>query len=186
MECEPLRNVLRILRYLWPYKWYFLLTMVGVVAMSSIEAAKPILIAFVVDEVISGRRLDLLTPYLLAILGASVVHAGVFFGTQYLRHFLGESVVYDIRNALYRHLHYLEARFHDTARTGELMSRVTSDVHAVRRFAGDGLYMTARIAFRLVTVAGAAVVLSWKLTLIVILVAPMLYITVRRFQRQVE
>ncbi len=160
--------------------------MIGVIVMSLLEAAKPLLIGIVIDRVIAGGEIGILPLMIAAILGAGALHAGAFYGTQYLRHYLGERVVYDIRNVLYRHIHYLDARFHDTARTGELMSRVTSDVHAVRRFAGDGLYLSARIIFRLIVVAGAAVSLSWKLTLIVMTVAPMLYVTVRVFQRQVE
>lgn len=162
------------------------MTLVGVVLLSTLETAKPLLIGMVVDRVIAGGESEMLALLVGAILAAALVHGGIFYGTQYLRHYLGERVAYDIRNVLYRHIHYLEARFHDTSRTGELMSRVTSDVHAVRRFSGDGLYMCARILFRIVVVAGTALFLSWKLTLIVMVVAPMLYLTVVTFKRQVE
>jgi len=181
-----LNTIVRLLGFLRPHLGLFALALCGVIAMSALEAAKPLLIGIVIDRVIEGGEFDILLVMIAAILGANVLHAGTFYGTQYLRHYLGERVVYDIRNVLYQHIHYLDARFHDTARTGELMSRVTSDVHAIRRFAGDGLYLTARIVFRLVIVAGAALTLSWKLTLIEMSVAPMLYVTVRIFKRQVE
>ena len=181
-----MQTVVRLLGYLKPYRWLFALTVANVIILNAMETAKPLLIGVVIDRVIAGGEIEILPLMIAVILAVSAVHAATFYGAQYLRHYLGERVVYDIRNVLYRHLHYLDARFHDTARTGELMSRVTSDVHAVRRFAGDGLYLTARILFRLVIVTGAALTLSWKLTLIVMTVAPMLYVTVRVFQRQVE
>jgi len=183
---HSLQTIVRILGYLWPYRWLFALAILGVIVLSVLEAAKPLLIGLVVDRVIAGGEIDILIPMVALILGVSILHAGLFYGSQFLRNYLGERIVYDIRNVLYRHIHYLDARFHDTSRTGELMSRVTSDVHSIRRFAGDGLFLTARIIFRLVVVAGAALTLSWKLTLIVMAVAPMLYLTVRVFQRQVE
>ncbi len=181
-----MQTVLRLLGYIRPYKGLFVLALLGVILMSATEVLKPLLIKFVVDDVIVGQRLDSLVPLVTAIILTAAAHAGLFYGGTYLRRYIGERIVYDLRNALYHHLHYLEAKFHDTSRTGELMSRVTSDVHSIRRFMGFGLLMIVRIVARVAFVAGAALILSWKLTLFVMLVAPLLYLTVRHFQRQVE
>lgn len=181
-----MRTIVRLLGYIRPYKWFFFLSLLSVLAMSALEVVKPLLIKQVIDQVIVDQDIGALPLLVAAILGASLLHAGIFYGGTYVRRFIGERIVYDLRNALYRHLHYLEAAFHDSSRTGELMSRVTSDVHSVRRFMGFGLLMIVRIVARIAFVAGAAFLLSWKLTLLVMSVAPLLYWTVRRFQRQIE
>lgn len=181
-----MQTIVRLLGYIRPYKWLFVLALFGVILMSATEVLKPLLIKLVVDQVIVAQDMQALPMLVVAIIVTGVTHAALFYGGTYLRRYIGERVVYDLRNALYHHLHYLEAKFHDISRTGELMSRVTSDVHSIRRFMGFGLLMIVRIVARVTFVAGAALILSWKLTLLVMLVAPLLYLTVRHFQRQIE
>ena len=96
------------------------------------------------------------------------------FGRQFMAEVLSQRVVFAIRNQLYMHIQSLSFRFHDQTRTGELMSRTTSDVERVRRFASMGIFQIVQIV--LVT-GGVAVVLfitDWQLALLSLLIVPLL------------
>src|SRR5690606_37523166 len=116
----------------------------------------------------------------------SLAHGLATFGLTYLRRYLGERVVYDLRNRLYAHLQRLDAPFYDRFRTGELMSRAGSDVQAIRHMMGFGIFILLRIAVSTALVLAAALTLSPSLTGMALLAIPGLYWTVRRFHTQIK
>ena len=90
-------------------------------------------------------NMRLLVYYGLGILGLSLLRGLFTFGQNYYSEFIGQGVAYDLRNKLYDRIQHLSFSFHDTAQTGQLMSRATQDVEGVRfSLSGgcrpDGLY----------------------------------------------
>src|SRR5213075_1938765 len=95
---------------------------------------------------------------------------------NYCTEWLGQSVVHDLRNDLYRHLQSQSMSFYDANQTGQLMSRVTNDVNQVQFFLTQGI---ARLANTIATVAIYMVVLVLldpMLTLVTLIVAPGIWI----------
>jgi len=99
----------------------------------------PLLISEAIDTVLSDGELRALTWLAVAVVGAGAMRGISAFGNAYLTEVVSQKTAYDIRNALYDKLQRLSFAFHDQAQTGELMSRGTADVEAIRMFFGRGL-----------------------------------------------
>ncbi|HLQ10591.1 MAG TPA: ABC transporter ATP-binding protein [Ktedonobacteraceae bacterium] len=134
----------------------------------------PWLLALVID---TGLRHGQFSTLLLAT-GAIIVTSslrGLFaYGQGYLSQAVSNFVAYDLRNTLYDHLQTLSFSFHDEAETGQLMSRMTVDIEAVRNFIPFGLL---RGLVALVTFGAIGVILfrlDWRLALVTMLCVPVL------------
>ena len=110
----------------------------------------------------------------LGLLGASLMRGLFDFGRTYTTDTLAQKVAYDIRNSLYDKLQHLSFAYHDKAHTGDLMSKATADVEAVRRFVMMGLVRSLEIIVRIIAITSILVFLNWQLTLISLAFAPFL------------
>jgi ATP-binding cassette subfamily B protein len=108
----------------------------------------------------------------LALLGASVLRGLFDFARTYATDSLSQMVAYDLRNRLYDKLQHLSFAYHDKEHTGNLMSKATSDVEAVRRYVNLGLVRSLEVVVRTVAVTSILVFLDWKLTLISLAFVP--------------
>ena len=108
----------------------------------------------------------------LALLGASLMRGVADFARTYTTDSLSQKVAYDLRNLLYDKLQHLSFAFHDTEHTGNLMSKATADVEAIRRFINMGLVRSLDVGVRLIAITTILAFLSWKLTLLSLIFVP--------------
>ena len=126
----------------------------------------------VVDAGLAGGEPGMLDRALAGLLAIAAALAGATWVRFHLMMSLGERVVTDLRRAAFSHLLRLEPAFFETARTGEVISRLTSDATLLQQVIGFGLSMFVRNALMM---AGAAVMLfvtSWKLAALVLVGVP--------------
>ena len=175
-----MRTVVRLFGFLKKYWLWVVLTYVCLLVSTGFSLGIPELIKRAIDQ---GISLDLQTGGMtgdqqvlliagLSILGASLLRGLFGFGQTYLGEFIGQRVAYDIRNMLYDRIQRLSFAFHDKAQTGQLMSRATQDVEAVRMFVSMG---ALRMAFIFATFFGICALLfsmNWTLALITIAAMP--------------
>ncbi len=163
-----MRILLRLMTFARKYWWLLVLAFVCMMASTAFVLIIPQLISRVVDTVLGeGRHGDLIW------LGIAVVAAGALrglsaFGNSYLSEVVSQKTAYDIRNALYDKLQRLSFSFHDQAQTGELMSRGTADVEAIRMFFGRGLLGLLQIVILFVAISFLLVRLNWFLALLTV------------------
>ncbi len=113
----------------------------------------------------------------LVLLALAILVAGIFrslfsYGQGYLAEFLSNKVAYDLRNTIYNRLQTLSYAFHDRSQTGQLMSRATSDIEAVRMFVGFALLRGLYFVLLMVAITVVLLILNWKLALISLSVLP--------------
>ena len=108
----------------------------------------------------------------VAIVVASLLRGGFGFGQTYLSEFIGQRVAYDLRNRLYDRIQRLSFAFHDKAQTGQLMSRATQDVEAIRFFVSMGFLRSAFIAVTFIGICILLFLMHWQLALISIVCMP--------------
>ncbi len=126
----------------------------------------PQLVRRVIDYGLAARQQEIVARGGVLIISLSLVSSLLSFGHRYLHAWLAEHLAYDLRNELYDKLQRLSFSFHDRTETGQLMSRCTSDVNAVLRFAGWAV-MQAVNSLLLVCVACALLLsMDWKLSLV--------------------
>lgn len=128
----------RMLRYLQPY-WRQVVIAYGSMALATlVNLFIPQIIADAIDEGVATRNARVLFWAGGLILGIAVVRGIVSFGQRYYGEWLSHRVAYDLRNHFYSSVQNLPFAFHDQAKTGDLMSRATSDITETERFAGIG------------------------------------------------
>lgn len=122
--------------------------------------------------VFAGSRMDALLKICVIILGAFVLKNLFGYMQSYFMSFVEEGVIKDIRNEFYRHLHDLPLGFFTNERTGELISRITNDVSLINGGVSALFVTLIREPLLIIVFLGIAFSLSWKLTIISLLVFP--------------
>jgi ABC-type multidrug transport system fused ATPase/permease subunit len=133
------REILRrVAPYLLPYKRMAAGTIGCALLSMGFSLAYPKLTQFVIDRVIVGKRIDLLTPAMLALLGAFLLRD--LFNSLRIRinNTFEQNVIYDMRREVYARLQRLPVHYFDQRASGDLMTRVIEDVNSVERVLIDG------------------------------------------------
>ena len=123
-----------------------------------------------------GTGTQILLVFALALLLVTLFRGFCDFARTYTTDSLSHKVVYDLRNLIYDKLQHLSFAFHDKEHTGNLMSKATSDIEAVRRFVNMGLVRSLEVIVRVVAVTTILVTLNWELTLISLVFVPFLVV----------
>src|SRR2546425_178347 len=128
----------RVATYLRPYKWMAAGTIGCALLSLAFSLAYPKLTQFVIDEVITRRRVELLTPLMLGLIGAFLLRD--LFNSLRIRinNTFEQNVIYDMRREVYARLQRLPVNYFDQRASGDLMTRVIEDVNSVERVLIDG------------------------------------------------
>ena len=166
----------RVAVYLRPYKWMAVGTMVCALLSLVFSLAYPKLTQFVIDKVISGKRMDLLAPMMLLLLGAFVLRD--FFNSLriLINNTLEQNVIYDMRREVFACLQRQPIHFFDQRASGDLMTRVIEDVNSVERVLIDG---TEQGSVAILGIAGVIIIMLLTnplLTFVAIIPIPILTI----------
>jgi len=122
----------------------------------------------------------------VAVMAIAVLDAISTYGEKYLTTSVGQWVTYDLRRGIYAHMQRLSLAFHDQSRTGDLISRVTTDVDDIQSFIASGLLSSLINVLTLVGMVGVMFWLNWRFTLIALSVAPILFLVVYSYTRRIK
>ena len=137
-----------------------------------------------IDTALENGRTSELVLLALLILSISLLRGGFAYGQSYLAEWISQRVAYDLRHALLARLHTLSFGFHDREKTGDMMSRATTDVESIRWFVSFGLIYGLHVFVLVGAVSGLLLVTDWDLALVSLAVIPVaLYIGVRMSRR---
>jgi len=181
-----LKVLKRLLRFAAPYWNRYLVATVLVFAISALNLLEPMVIKWVIDEILESKNYSLLLYGALAILGVAILRGVLQFFQRFTMSWAGQKVVFDIRNTLYRHLQQLSFSFYDKAQTGQIMSRVTSDVETAQRFLSNGLVNLVSIVLTFTTTLIIMLSHHTKLTLMAMITVPFLAWRVQVYSTQIR
>src|SRR5689334_3882477 len=153
---STLEIVRRVAVYLRSYKLMALGTIGCALLSLAFAFAYPKLTQFLIDEVIGARRIDLLTPAMVGLLGAFLLRD--FFNSLRIRvnNTFEQNVMYDMRREVYAKIQRLPVNYFDQRASGDLMTRVIEDVNSVERLLIDG---TEQGTVALLSIVGVLVIL---------------------------
>jgi ATP-binding cassette subfamily B protein len=183
---RDLRRLRALGRYLAPYGWTIAATFVALVVAAASVLSLGIGLRFLIDGGFAGRRAEALDHALEAVLIVVVVLALATFFRSWLVTRLGERVVADLRRDLFAHVIRLEPGFFETTRTGEVLSRLTTDTAVVQTVIGASVTQALR---NLLLLLGGVVLLfvtNPKLTGLVLLVVPLVILPIVVIGRRVR
>jgi subfamily B ATP-binding cassette protein MsbA len=132
------------------------------------------------------EKLAVLNFAVLAVAVIAIVGAISSYLENYLTTSVGQSVMHDLRQTLYHHIHRLSLAEHDEKRTGDLIGRVTTDIEAIQAFITTALLGILSSVLTLVGIIGIMFYKNWRFTLISLAIAPVLFLAVYVFTRRIK
>ncbi len=172
----------RLFRYLRPYWYWALLSLVLTLLVTGLSLLPPKLMQLLLDKAIPQKNMSLLWHLCGLLLGVYLITAVISFIRTYLMSWLGQKVLYDMRSELYHHLQRLSLSFYDHHRTGQLMSRITGDVGMLEGFL---IHSIPQFFVDLLTLFGIGFVLfqtDTKLALIALAPSPLLFVMTVKYK----
>ena len=165
-EQTPLAALWRTREYLRRYYLQLALMLAAAITAAGAEIAIPLLIKGIIDGPIAHGNARALLPLGLAATALGVLQAALNLYRRWVQASAVTSLEQSMRDALYAHLQRLHAGFHDDWQSGQLLSRATTDLAAIRRFAGFGtiFFVTSVVTF--VAVVALLIRLNWWLGLL--------------------
>ena len=139
MSSSPVAALWRLRPYLRPYRFQLIAMIVAALAAEGAEIAIPLLAKVVIDGAIAHHERDLLIPLGIAAIGLGVASAVLSLIRRWVQGNAVADMEKTIRDDLYAHLQRLDPAFHDEWQSGQLLSRATTDLSSIRRFAGFGI-----------------------------------------------
>jgi ATP-binding cassette, subfamily B, bacterial len=177
---RPVGALWRLRGYLKPFRIQMIVMFAAALSAVAAEIAIPLLIKSVVDGAIAHGDKNLLIPLALAAIGLGVAVALMNMTRRWIQSGAVADIEKSIRDDMYAHLQRLQASFHDNWQSGQLLSRATTDLSAIRRFAGFGLIFLVTNVMTFVAVVALLIHLNWWLGLVTAAVfAPVLPVCLR-------
>ena len=179
-------NILvRITRMAYVYRTRLILAYVSFFIAIGFSLLIPWLFGKSIDQLVIIDKTDIipLNPanselLILAslLLGASIMRGFFDFARTYTTDSLSQLVTYDFRNQIYDKLQHVSFAYHDKEHTGNLMSKATADVEAIRRYVNMGLIRSLEVVVRTIAVTAMMIWINWELALISLVFVPFLII----------
>jgi len=186
----PVRRDLKPLRFLWPflrpYRGRVALALVSLFVAAATVLAFGACLRALIDRGFAAGRPEVLDYALASLLVAVVVLAVASAARFYFVSWLGERVVADIRNAAFAHVVRLSPAWFETARTGDVMSRLSSDTTLIDQVVGSTVSIAIRNTLMFLGGLGMLLITSPRLTLLALLVAPLTVVPIVVLGRRVR
>jgi len=197
------RGKLSITGLIRPYWKALTLAFVGVLGETLSDVLEPWPIKVVVDNILQSKKLPgwlagfvsglfgqnklaILNFAVAAVAGIAVVGAVSSYIEKYLTTSVSQWVTHDLRRTLYNHIQRLSLAEYDKAQTGDLISRVTTDIGAVQDFVNSALLGILVNVLTLIGMTGVMLYINWRFTLIALSIAPALFAVVYSFTRRIK
>lgn len=178
-----MRTLRRLLRFLRPYRIQVVWCVALAAGVTAATGTIPYLIKQAIDDVRIGER-DALLTIALVIVGIALLRLALTIMRRLVSARVSLGVEHDLANLLYRHVQRLELGFFDSQQTGQLISRLTVDLQAVRFFLGYGLIHICQSSLAIAMASVAMFLLEPALAAIALLPVPVVVISTIRYGRR--
>ncbi len=176
----------RLLTYVKPYMLQVVVALVCIILAATANLYVPWIIKDVIDDVLTAKDMTMLNIIAGGIIIVFLLRGVFFYGQTYLMAFVGQRIIIDIREALYRHLQRLSLSYFETRRTGAIMSYITNDVAALQSALVESVIEMVTEAFILVGSIAAMLTLHWKLSLLTFTTLPLVFQAINIFGRKLR
>ena len=158
--------------------------------VSLLAAITPRLIGLIVDvltrDVAPGEKMRSLTYIGLVLLGIGLLRQTfLYFGVRRTQH-MGQRVIFDARNRLFRHLQWLHLKFYDREKVGRIMSRVINDVQAIQQMLTGAFIQLFIHSITLMAIAGILFYMNWRLAIAALAVLPFHVLAMSKLRRKIR
>ncbi len=197
------KAALRVSDLLRPHLKAIIIGLIAVIGESVANLLEPWPLKIVFDNVLRTRPINgVLNNFILhtvgshqsailsfavaAVLAIAALEAVSSYIEKYFSTSVGQWVTHDLRQMLYAHIQFLSMPYHDQKQTGDLISRVTSDIDAIQRFVVAGLLGVLIDSMTLLGMVGVMLYVNWRFTLIALSIVPFLFLVVHSYTRRIK
>lgn len=176
----------RLMSFVAPYRRTFTFVLVAAVLLSGFSTLSPYLLKITIDDYITlGDYEGMLN--LILLMGITLILEVIFqFMFIFYANWLGQQVILDLRNTLYKHMLGFKMAYFDTSAVGRLVTRVVSDIETISGIFSQGLFMIIADLLKMLVVMIVMFSVSWKLSLLVFAVLPLVLFATRKFQKAMK
>lgn len=176
----------RLLEHTAPYKTTFYGVALAAILISGFAVLTPVLVGKIVNVAIDGKDADMLLFYTLTMLGVLLgeVISQLFF--NYYANWLGESVIKDIRIALFQKMIGFKMKYFDNSSLGVLVTRAVADMQRIGEIFSQGFFVIVADVLKMLVAAFVMLYYNWKLALIVFILLPIILYATRVFQKAMK
>jgi len=176
----------RLLAFVWPYRGRFFVAILCMLVLSACTAALAWLLRPAIDEALAARDAKMIYAIPLAIVVLYLIKGAAYYGQAYLMGAIGQRVVFDLRNRLYRRITEQSLEFFARRKTGELMARISYDVTLVQAAVSTAVSALMRDATTAAFLLVVVFVQDWLLALIAFVVLPLVVWPLAHFGRKMR
>jgi ATP-binding cassette, subfamily B, multidrug efflux pump len=174
-----MRSLRRIIRFVEPYRWILVIGLALVVLPVAMELLVPRLLQYIIDDGIRPGDMGAIWRGSVIMFVSALAGALATLGQGFYRARLSQWIAYDMRNEVFTHIQKLSFANLDEMQTGQLMTRVSSDVDMVRMFASAGLALLLRAILMIVGSVILMALTDWQLTLVVLVLLVVASLVIR-------
>ena len=174
----------RTLQMIKPYRGWLAAAMVCMVMVAGFRAMQAYLVKPLLDEIFFNKDRLMLNLLPVVLVLVFVLKGFFYYGYSYLLSKVGQSVIKDMRNRIYEHIHSLPLSYFHRTPTGELISRVISDVTLIQSAVSHVLVGILKDFFQVIGLVGVIFYQDWKLALVSMLALPLVIYPIIQFGRR--
>jgi ATP-binding cassette subfamily B protein len=163
----------RMGRFVRPYTWVSFFLVITVILPVAMELAVPRVLGFVIDQGIIPGDMQAILRGTAVMLILAFAGAVATLGQGVCRALLSQGLAYDMRSDLFAHIQTFSFANLDQMQTGQLMTRISSDVDLVRQFIGHGLALILRFGLMIIGSMIMLFIIDWQLALIILVIMPL-------------
>ncbi|MBI3961087.1 MAG: ABC transporter ATP-binding protein [Chloroflexi bacterium] len=173
----------KVFPYMRPYSWMVVLGFITTILPVLMELVTPAMLRVIIDEGIRAGNMGRIWYGAGMMLAAAIVGAVTTIGQGIARAQISQGIAYDLRNKLFRHIQSFSFANLDQAQTGQLMTRISSDVDVVRMFLSAGLALLIRSLLMIMGSVALMVTIDWQLSLWMFATLTLAAVIIRVFLR---
>ena len=181
-----MKNYKRLLIYIKPYLKRLIAAIICIVLAAGANLYVPWIIKDMIDKVLADKDMGLLNIISIGIVVVFLFRGIFYFGQSYLVSYIGQRVIIDVREVMFRKFQRMPMAYFDKHQTGETMSYITNDVAAIQAALVDNLIELFTESSILIGSIVMMLYLDWKLTLLTFIVVPLVGGCMRIFGKKIK
>ncbi|MBG43401.1 MAG: antibiotic ABC transporter ATP-binding protein [Aequorivita sp.] len=176
----------RLLAFTKPYRGVFYFVAFAAIVMSGLAVLRPYLLELAIDNSMVPKDGDGFLKYIILMVVVLMLEVIFQFAFIFYTNWLGQSVIRDMRQKLFRLMMSFKMKYFDKSAVGRLTTRAVNDVETISSIFSEGLFMIISDLLKMLVIAGFMLYQSWRLSLIVFIVLPFILYATRVFQKAMK
>lgn len=184
---KPAKGMMPFLLKRLLVEWkYLVLSIISLILIALMQFITPQINKTIFDEVIINKDLSLLSSQIALLLGVTLLLGLLNYFSSYVMTYLSQSTLISFKNDIYQHLLNQDFKFFETSKTGDLMTRINSDVRTIQDLISSSSLSLVASIFTFVLVLSFMFAQNWQMSLLIVMTFPVLFSLNKTYARKMK